>query len=192
MSGINPAALTALLRGDFENAVVASTPGGIVAQEKAGQAMLVASASLPKDIKGNTRADFESLGFKFGADVDDIFVTCDLPAGWYKKATDHDMWSEIYDDKHRVRVAVFYKAAFYDRHADMRLVPRYSVQSRDDEHYLVRVIGDEEPRVFGEAVKFDQKNAREIYHKVEQLEEQARSWLNENKPDWKNPLAYWD
>ena len=37
------------------------------------------------------------------------------------------MWSHIVDAEGRKRVAVFYKAAFYDRRADMRLEPRYTI-----------------------------------------------------------------
>ena len=41
--GINPAALAALLGGEMENFIAASTEGGIEAQEAAGQAQFVES-----------------------------------------------------------------------------------------------------------------------------------------------------
>jgi hypothetical protein len=119
MNTKNPAALLAALSGDVSNAEVASTPGGIEAQEAAGQAMLCASAQLPKKMLGCTRESLEALGFKFGADVDELFVTCTLPAGWKKKATDHSMHSDLVDEQGRTRAGIFYKAAFYDRRADM-------------------------------------------------------------------------
>ena len=49
---VNPAALAALLAGDMDNYIVATTPGGIEAQEKRGQASFVNSATLPKDLNG--------------------------------------------------------------------------------------------------------------------------------------------
>lgn len=46
---ITPAAIVAALAGDTSNALAAMTPGGIEAQEAAGQRALVASTTLPKD-----------------------------------------------------------------------------------------------------------------------------------------------
>ena len=117
----NMAAVAALANGDLENAVIASTPGGIEAQEAAGQQAFVASTTLPRECSGCTREQLESLGFQFGADVDDIFCEATLPEGWTKRPTDHAMWSEIVDGEDQVRALVFYKAAFYDRHAHISL-----------------------------------------------------------------------
>lgn len=63
---MNPAALSALLKGDIDNAVIASTPGGIERQEAQGQRKLVESAMLPKEINGATREQLTELGFKLG------------------------------------------------------------------------------------------------------------------------------
>lgn len=101
-----------------ENFLAASVPGGIEAQEAEGQSKFVMSDCLPKEmLRGTTREKLENLGIKFGADVDDIFVSCTLPKGWSKKATDHSMWSKLIDDKGKVIASIFYKAAFYDRSA---------------------------------------------------------------------------
>ena len=45
-----------------------------------------------------------------------------MPNGWKKQATDHSMWSELIDDKGKVRATIFYKAAFYDQRAFLNLV----------------------------------------------------------------------
>lgn len=105
----------------IENFMAASTPGGIESQEKRGQEELVNSKELPKEILYATREDFERLGFKFGKSIDDLFIQAELPKGWRKKPSDHSMWSDIVDQKGIKRVAVFYKAAFYDRRAHMQL-----------------------------------------------------------------------
>ena len=118
---VNPAALSALAKGDLENFATASTPGGIEAQEKAGQALLVASANMPKSMSPSREA-FEALGFVFGTEVDELFLKAKLPPGWTRAATDHSMWSTIVDEKGRKRVEIFYKAAFYDRRADAHIV----------------------------------------------------------------------
>ena len=117
------AARKALSEGDIENFIVAMTPGGIVAQEKRGQAQFVASDSLPKEIEGITRPELVEIGFVFGEDIDELFVECRLPEGWSKRPTDHDMWSELLDGEGVQRAMIFYKAAFYDRRAQLTWSP---------------------------------------------------------------------
>ena len=96
-------------------------PGAIEEMEREGQSQLVTSDRLPTDVKD--RAAFEALGFTFGApDPDDpMFMPATLPPGWKREGGDHAMWSYIVDEHGRQRVAIFYKAAFYDRRAFMRL-----------------------------------------------------------------------
>jgi hypothetical protein len=112
------ASLAALLGGDLKNFAVASTPGGIEAQEAQGQQTLVNSDILPKDSPWN---QLEAMGIKRGKDVDDLFVSVELPEGWKKVATDHSMWSELQDASGKVVASIFYKAAFYDRKAHLSL-----------------------------------------------------------------------
>lgn len=91
--------------------------------ESAGQAQLVNSDVLPVDVTPDDAA-FQALGFEFGPplDSDPLFRQAVLPAGWTRRGSDHAMWSYIDDEQGRERVAVFYKAAFYDRRAHMSLV----------------------------------------------------------------------
>lgn len=94
--------------------------GYIGDMEADGQRQLVASTVLPIDCTTDEAA-LLALGFSFGEPTDDLFREATMPHGWTKVGSDHDMWSYI-EDKHGVRrVAVFYKAAFYDRCAFMRL-----------------------------------------------------------------------
>ncbi len=98
----------------------------IVASEAAGQRQLVASAVMPTQT--GDRAPYEALGFTFGepVDGDPLFTHCTLPEGWTKQGSDHNMWSYVIDQYGRRRVAVFYKAAFYDRDAFARLETPHS------------------------------------------------------------------
>jgi len=107
----------------IENLLVAASPGGIEAQEAQGRRELLASTSVPTEMLRSTKADYEALGFVFGDEVpgDPLFQEVTLPAGWTREGTDHAMWSYICDETGRKRVAVFYKAAFYDRKAHMSL-----------------------------------------------------------------------
>lgn len=105
----------------------AGTDGYITGMEADGQRQVVQSDVLPADApwagteKWGKAPDvtLEDLGFVKGEPIadDDLFVRCTLPDGWSKKGTSHSMWSDVVDERGVTRVAVFYKAAFYDRHA---------------------------------------------------------------------------
>lgn len=98
--------------------------GYITGMEAAGQRQLVASQALPAHGPWD---ELTELGFVKGDAVDDLFVTAQLPAGWSKEGSDHAMHSYIVDERGVRRVNVFYKAAYYDRKADMHLMnPGYS------------------------------------------------------------------
>lgn len=104
--------------------LIGTSPGGIEAQERQGQREVLASTTLPADLNGASREGFETLGFRFGDAIpgDPLFQEASLPAGWRREGSKHAMWSYIVDERGLRRVAVFYKAAFYDRKAHMNLV----------------------------------------------------------------------
>jgi hypothetical protein len=99
--------------------------GAIEAMEARGQQQLLNSCDLPT--KGSDDPEFLRLGFTFGEPhpQDRMFRPATLPEGWTKAGTDHAMHSKILDQHGRERVGVFYKAAFYDRRADMHLTTVY-------------------------------------------------------------------
>jgi len=167
-------------------------PGMIEASEAAGQASLVASESLPSDI--HDRATFEALGFKFGAPYPDdkMFLPATLPAGWSKRPTDHAMWSDIIDERGRVRAGVFYKAAFYDRRAHMGLRPRYSVWPKYNEGYTsVHVeVTDGDTEIF--RTETFTGIDRQCFDAEKGLRAKAREWLTANRPGWDDPIRQWD
>lgn len=187
---VNPAALAALAGGDLENFIAASTPGGIEAQEKRGQTDLVNSTNMPLELSPGKEA-FEALGFTFGKPIDEIFQEATLPDGWSRAATDHDMHSDILDEKGRRRVSVFYKAAFYDRRADARLISRFCVEYTypDGENGPVTIVAldrksGEHVRVFGKS-ESDDWEARNGHSNA------AHAWLTAEYPDHRDPTAYW-
>lgn len=117
--------------------MIGAFPGGIEASERRGQLQFLDSEILPAQIqdpfkddkmeRGAGRRILESWGFRFGkvCGGDTLFQQAKLPEGWSKKGSDHDMWSDIVDEKGRERCAVFYKAAFYDRKAHMEISDRF-------------------------------------------------------------------
>jgi hypothetical protein len=118
---MNPAALSAFQKGDILNALRALTPGGIEQQEKEGQTSLTTNSKLPQEMDDRTRELLESKGVVFGDAVDGIFLSCALPVGWKIVPTDHSMWSHLIDENDNRVAVIFYKAAFYDRRAFMRI-----------------------------------------------------------------------
>lgn len=185
----NPAALAAFAKGDIENALVASTPGGIEAQEKRGQQSLVQSTDMPIELRPGKEV-FEKIGFTFGEKIDNVFQAATLPLGWTREASDHSMWSYLKDEQGRKRASVFYKAAFYDRNASASLEPRYHAGAdyslgRDvplpvgvfDQGKMIWKAG-EEPRPYDSEVR-------------QKLDAAAMAYLQEHFPNWADPTAYW-
>lgn len=196
--GINPAALGALLKGDIDNFVVASTPGGIEAQEAQGQRDFVSNETLPLEcLHYNGDADelLKSLGFELGDAVDDLFRSVKLPDGWSKKPTEHSMWSRVVDASGRERLAVFYKAAFYDRRAHFSFRQRISM-ARDwdleerQNKCVVRVIADGDKILYETEIR--DLPADNPWRVSEQLERDAEMWTNRIFPEWRDPGAYWN
>ncbi len=193
---VNPAALSALAKGELDNFLVASVPGGIERQEAAGQQELVSGTSFPLEMRPGREA-FEQMGFVFGDQVDNIFITATLPAGWKREATDHFMWSYIIDAEGRKRVGIFYKAAFYDRRARATLEQRYNVFMvypdmalgaglQEDEGFIALVDGG------NTIIKRSEVFKRDNHGVVDPIEKGFRKELDELFPDHRNPTSYWE
>lgn len=103
--------------------VLGGNPAAIESQEARGQMELIDSEQLPVKVEGD-RKKLEDKGVVFGKPTpgDEIFCSAKLPVGWKKRPTDHSMWSELVDEKGAVCAKIFYKAAFYDRSAFIRIV----------------------------------------------------------------------
>lgn len=187
---MTPAALSALLQGDIGNFEVASTPGGIEAQEAQGQKDFVASEALPVKCLRCTREQLEQIGIIFGAPVDDLFVNCQLPEGWKKMPTDHSMWSRLVDDKERVRASIFYKAAFYDRNAHIVLENFISLSSLYGDSPIQGKVINANKEVLYETKKTELPD-KEPWQVRDKLQKECELWLKENYLNYRDPLAYW-
>lgn len=190
MASGNIAAIMAAASGDFDNALVAATPGGIEAQEKAGQAAMVAQfETLPIDGMVRFGNIIKSWGFEVGEPVDELFVRVTPPQGWQLRASEHSMWSDLIDASGGVRGGVFYKAAFYDRRAHFSLNPRYRIMAEYGEagvwwHITDRKTGNvlfELP-----VVKIEDGPANDL------AEQACQEWLRAHFPLWEAIEAYWE
>jgi len=207
------AAWAAALKGDFANAAIASTPGGIEAQEARGQRDFVVSETLPIRCLGCNREQLEQMGVNFGEPIDDLFIAVQLPDSWHKKPTDHSMWSDLIDGKGRKRAQIFYKAAFYDRSAHISLTRRFNCtvapvkgwenpNYRNGEWHCVvtdcgETIWQSDERLEPEPkLDYDDDEKYQARHDWQDrkvaLVGIGEGWLDEHYPNWRNNLAYWD
>ena len=198
---MNPASLKALSNNDFKNFIIASTPGGIEAQEAAGQKAFINSEILPKNmLDGCTIEKLESLGIKFMDDADDIFINVILPDGWKKQPTEHSMWSDLIDEKGRKRASIFYKAAFYDRSSHISLNHRFLCRCKPEDEYKTDISYEDRKngnwygivKDCGKTIYRTEPIKAANYDQQDELFFKAKEWLEENYPDYENELAYWD
>lgn len=170
----------------------------VARQEAEGQTQMTEGALLPTDIRHGSQADLEAMGVVFGEAEDELFVKVQLPTGWRIEATDHGMHSHLLDAQGRKRAELFYKAAVYDRRADLTLVPRFSINSHaqrcdaegrpDDNgsYRQVAVCQDGQPlQVMGHYERRDWSTENALRHAGE-------AWLDNQWPEWRQVTAYWD
>lgn len=188
----------------FDDSIVVGTSNAIELQESQGQASFVKSDTLPTEgpfynrEPEKNKAILESFGIKFLGPVpgDSLFQFIELPAGWKKIPTDHSMWSDIVDDQGRIRIAVFYKAAFYDRNAHFHIERRFSAaldyKARDNNIAIAHVKDAGKVIFTTEPIKLDNWQSKESLDICDSATKKATEWLTEHYPDWQNPGAYWD
>lgn len=110
------------------------------------------------------------------------------------------MHNDVLDATGAKRASMFYKAAFYDRRADLYWLKRYQVRT-DWDRYQDAVPSD--PKVYvrvwdgksGAAVWSaeipDTGNYNEVSDRVEPLQLEAKAHLQATFPDHDDPTAYW-
>lgn len=186
--------------GQLLDMMFEKSPGdAIYAQEAAGQQSFVNSDTLPSQMSSEDRKALESAGVVFGDPVpgDDLFVYVTLPEGWTKSGTSHSMHSDLLDNKGRKRAGIFYKAAFYDRRADLHVVRRFDIgmdYDRSDKGVIVKFVTDGGTKVFTtKDYPYTGEQYRDNYNAQNSAaSDEVNAWLQENYPNWENVSAYWD
>lgn len=62
-----------------------------------------------------------ALGAKKGKEVDELFVECELPQGWYRKPSGNACRINLFDERNIIRGKIFYDACFWRRAANFEL-----------------------------------------------------------------------
>ncbi len=190
----------------------------IEGMERDGQRQLAKSATtIPSRLNGNTEEELRQLGFELGPmprSGDTLFRPALFPKGWKVVPTSHPMWSDIVDAQGFVRASMFYKAAFYDRDAFLRLTHRFFLDDdyaqRDADGSLITHVMAVMPGHDSEGVrnskivhtvrgpeKFpDHRDARGHDHPYflarDKVHADARAWLKTTYPLHDEPVPYWD
>ena len=191
--------------------------GSIENQKRAGTKQAAESSVLPtEDLQDYAEGGpYAYIGIKVLQPVpnDPLFTYVELPAGWKVVPTNHHMHNDILDEKGRRRASYFYKAAFYDRNANMYPPTcRYRIDYGNNDEYgpdggLREIIVIDtsipqnlspysEDRVDPDRIiqTFSQtgEGGEKGYLIVTALKAKAKAWLDERYPDWNKPAAYWD
>lgn len=146
------------------------------------------TAKIPKKIKNGSVADLVSLGFKFHEqDTDAIFVQCELPDGWEIELDKNALRkAHLLDSLGNIRATMTWKSETYDSRASMKMHCRYTIETEIDHSPSVLV---EEVFVMDNGLAIKSFGSGVVgYHT---LDEKAEFWLDENYPDWQNPMAHW-
>ena len=111
------ASFIAALNGDRVHGSM--TSDDIEASESAGQKTMIAATQIPKDGDWDL---LKSWGVVILGDADELFYNAQLPEGWALRSTEHDLHTDLIDRFGRKRAGLFYKAAHYDRRAEVFVI----------------------------------------------------------------------
>lgn len=178
----------------LENLVVTMEKNGIENQEAQGQRQLVNSDTLPTAGLQQLR-QIPGLQILEPVEGDPLFTYVKLPDGWSKRSTSHSMHSDLLDERGRKRAGIFYKAAFYDRRADIRPDRRFWVEDdyarKDATGEIVSHVKDAGEIVFSTTPR-TVPDGEKYWDVMDAANAEAKAWLVERRPDWENAFAYWD
>jgi hypothetical protein len=168
--------------------------GVIEASEAAGQQELVESDQLPVEIVNGKPEQLEAMGIMLGPlpckSNDQLFRSAILPHGWKLVPTDHSMWSDMVDAKGRKRASIFYKAAFYDRGAQIVLRTRFGIEADcDAKDSAICFVTDCGVRIHRVELELDPTCP---WVANEAARAACRDWLDANWPESGDPTKYWE
>lgn len=169
----------------------------VEAQEARGARQLHGATVLPTS--GTEDAElWVKLGFKLGEPFPDdpLFRPAEFPAGWRitnNPENPDPRGMQLVDNRGRRRAYVFYKAAYYDRKASIRLVTRYEVcHRRYDPRSLSTEVLD---NASGAAIPLEDPPRQENEQDWEydrRIRTAAEATLIGRYPLWRDPAAYWE
>ncbi len=162
----------------------------IKSQELNGQLDVLSMKLIPRSVGyPATQETIERMGIKITGTLNDLFFTCEFPEGWKIVPSDGPMWTYLIDKSGNQRASIFYKAAFYDTDAFIKVNSRYGI---DMYHQF-------DPGTYSTVIT-DKGECSEIVHtrSVDDVEgysvgfRMACDRLDQMYLDWRDPSAYWE
>jgi hypothetical protein len=150
------------------------------------------SATLPTDLRHDTREVLERAGVVFGdsAPGEPLLTQVTLPEGWRVVSTNRPTWFLLVDEKGRQRALVIYELK-----TSAIATTRFGVTvnyGADGNAVGVNVIDADEVRFTIKPRQVSEPTSAE-YHAAEQAAKaEAMGWLREHYPNWQDSSAYWD
>jgi hypothetical protein len=144
---------------------------------------------------------YEELGIAVIKEADDpLFYTIKLPAEWTIMPTEHSMWTEVWDDKNRCRVNVFFKASLHDRKAYALFRCRYEGRrfwppsENELPYYYIEDNATKTIIYSTENIVYPEHEGQEMpkYDKQRYQEMICEEWMAQHYPKWKEFSEYWD
>lgn len=164
-----------------------------------------------------SKEQIESLGFVLGEPRDRLFINATFPPGWTKMPSGHNLYTYLLDEQGRQRATIMYKAAFYDEDAWISWRQRFQIgqdyiyADNDPEHNnrpvatrITIIDNGEQTKVVGEmkgkiiTTYPDRPHYSVAINRGEAIElsdkdmNDAKAWLEERYPDYKNSFPYWN
>lgn len=179
-----------------------ATPGlaigsdAILVQEAHGAAAVRSSQDIPTENPG--REKLALFGIEVGKPHPDdrIFTSATFPAGWKRVSTGHSMWTYLVPPWSEGPVfAIFYKAAFYDRSANMGFRRRYDLTTYEDDGNTQVNEARVRDRGLGLtlfSVPFECTDPRDHWDAGKPALKQCEEWAKANLPaDWGETVGPW-
>jgi hypothetical protein len=182
------------------DAMLHGPDGAVERQEAREQQRSVEPCLIGRDFGHGERAQKQraalvAAGLQFTGEGDEVLERVVLPWGWKLVPTDHSMWSHLVDETGAKRAECFYKGAFYDRKAHVRVLARYRVEEESSE------ARDANGNRHGRFVVKDSRTGAVLFaseagaidwgESTQRMEDACVAYLDAHHPDWRDVGAYW-
>lgn len=166
--------------------------------ENVNNRQIVTDVCLSKSMNPG-KEEWEKLGFVF-TDIpgDDVLCYAKLPDGWKLRRAE-EIWNEIVDADGLQRAKMYYKSVYYDRCANMYLLPYYRIcfGYNDDETKQEIWFGNDKEKLYIAGTVNIKKNPsiEDICEEVaerDRLASLAVIFGDKNYPGWGNTYDSWD
>lgn len=151
--------------------------------------------ALPMKMSSRDRDILVVAGAEFGDRLEDEpeLVNVRLPPGWEHDSDSSPYFTFLLDEKGRQRAQLFSSHGY----ASIQLLTRYEIlfdrESLDSTgRVIARVVDGARPVFTTQPRAVEKPYNHEFYRAQTDVVNEAKAWLDANRPGWTKPSAYWD